>query len=184
MGDAIVRYEPRVERFLAAVAKEAPEGSAEEHFFELVESGRNLKWLARHFGCDVTAIQAWLNTDRQRLRGRLREARKASAEIVVEDAEEILDKLTEHREVEVVTRSGEVVTVMQPPSSSEVQAATSRANFKKWLAGVYDEQFADRPAQVNVGVSFGSAFLEALRAEGHRRDAEAQVVDAEIVEDE
>lgn len=184
MGNELpVVYEPRVAALITKLEADAP-GRFEDHFFELVEGGDNLTAIARRYEVPVTTIQAWLNTDRQRLRGRLREARKAAAEIEAEKGQEILDELVQLREREVVTKDGDIVKVLQPASSAEVQAATSRANFRKWLAGVYDrETYGERPTQVNVGVSFGSAFLDALRAEGHKREV-GEVIEAEVVSED
>jgi predicted transcriptional regulator len=136
----------------------------EDGFFALVAEGKPLAQIAKVMGVSLPAVHRWLDTDRVPLRGRLRDAKRDSAEVHAEKAGEILDEL-----------EGKAVT------SAEVQLANSRSKYRQWLAGVYDrETFGDQKSQVNVQFNIGSLMLEALQVAG-RRDEIAPVVEAELL---
>lgn len=152
---------------LAAAAERAeadgldgPEGAILAAVEELGALGK----VAHRFGVSRAAVQAWIRTDPERLRPLIAEARLGAGDGAAEEAGEILDVLAKQSEL----------------TTAEVSLANSRANHRKWLAGVWNEMYRDRRgAEVKVEVDVRLLHLEALRAEGVRRNP---VVVATVVE--
>ena len=101
-------------------------------------------------------------------------ARTLSADAMADDALEILDMLQS-----------------QPLlSNAEVSLATSRANFRKWLASVRNRaEYGEREkAGVSLNVSIRQLHLDALRAGGRPpvrmlETGDAEIREAEVVEE-
>jgi hypothetical protein len=84
-------------------------------------------------------------------RSRLKEARKAGAVALVDEALEIADE----------ARPGGARPVTNAAEATATRLAT---DVRLRLAGMFDrDSFGDRPAQVGVQLSFGQQYLEALR---------------------
>lgn len=164
-----------MDALLAAAAVKAEElglESAEAAILQAVEELGALGKVSRRFGCSRAAVQAWIRTDPERLRPLIKEARRQAADIAAEEAGDVLDDLP------------------LEPTSPQVQAANSKSNYKRWLAGVWSEDYRDQKAGVQVNVDIGQLHLEALRSEGVRRVAVTvpagpeAVEEAELVEDD
>lgn len=155
----------RVQALMDAAAQRAEQdglADAEEAILAAIAELGALGKVAHRFGVSRAAVQAWIRTDRDRLRPLVEEARRDAGEVRAETAVEHFDDLPED------------------PSTAQVQVAKERSGYDRWLAGVWNEQYRDqRGAQVNVNLNVGQLHLDALRAEGQRR---APVVDVQVDE--
>ena len=79
-----------------------------------------------------------------------REAMRLSGHAHAEDAGDILDDLKD--------------TI---PSAPEVNLARSRSNYRTWLAGKRNDQYAEKQANVQIALNVGELHLDALRKRGH-----------------
>lgn len=126
--------------------------------------------VARRFGVTRAAVQAWIRTDPGRIRPLIQEARRQAADLLAEEAGEVLENAAQVIE-----------GVRMPLSSADVSLANSKSNYLRWLAGIYDEQYRDKKgAGVNVQVTVGQLHLDALKAHGVRR---APVVEVSVEAD-
>lgn len=132
------------------LAKHIEANGGEEWVFNFVAEGLSMKKVAERIGASSRGmLYLWIDMDRDRRRRLLQEARERSADAHAEDGLEILDGL----EAEMAV------------TSAEVQRANSRANYRKWLAGVRNrEAYGEPKAGVDVNVNIGSLHLDALRA--------------------
>lgn len=121
-----------------------------EYIATLVADGYTMSRIGKVFGVSRQLIYHWINEDERR-REKFDAAREASADAMVEDALDELD------------------TPLPPGAgSAEVNIRNSRANFRKWLAGVRNEKYRpeSQKGDVNVQVSLGVQHLEALMQKG------------------
>ena len=66
-------------------------------------------------------------------------------------------------------------------SNAEVSAATSRANFRRWLATVRNREEYGQNAGVNVNLTINQLHLDALRKVGHMPVPD-EIPEAEVVD--
>jgi hypothetical protein len=156
----------RVQALLEAAGREAEAqglATGEEAILVAVAELGALGKVARRFGVTRGAVQAWIRTDPERIRPLIAEARRQAADLLAEEAGDVLNG------------------VQADPTSAQVSLANSKSNYMRWLAGVYDEQYRDRKGgDVSVKVTVGQLHLEALQAHGVRR---APVVEVSVEED-
>jgi hypothetical protein len=56
------------------------------------------------------------------------------------------------------------------PTSAEVSLARSRSEYKRWLGGKLNDEYSDKPGDINIAVvSADDAFAAALKKHGQRR---------------
>ncbi len=120
-----------------------------------VASGDTVKAIASDYGVGYDTLRRWLNASEERKTAYL-EAKRDSADALVEEAGEILDKAN-------------------TDSAPQVTKAVKRAEHKRWLAGKRDrEQYGEDKtgAQVNVNLDLAGLHLDALKAAGSMADHE------------
>ncbi len=110
---------------------------------ERIENGETVTQIARSFNVSRSFFARLLHEDRDRHEA-VREARKAAADALVEEAMEIVDNAN--------------------PVRDELQKAKLRADLRVWLASKFNrEQYSDKQ-RAPVEVSIGELHLAALRA--------------------
>lgn len=115
----------------------------------LIADGYTMKRIGQRFGVSRQLIYHYINEDEERRR-RFDEARAASADTLIDDTLEDLE-------------------APLPPGagSAEVALRNSRANFKKWLAGIRNDLYSPKTGEgVNVNVNLGTQHLDALMKRG------------------
>jgi hypothetical protein len=140
----------------------------EDAFYDLVAQAESLDKIAERARVTTPAIHEWLNEDRDRRRGRLRDARRDSADVLAEMALDPLVKLQDDPDL----------------TAPRVGAATSLSNFYKWMAGVRDRETygEQKGAAVSLNMDFGSLFVQALAAsQGPAVQQLGPVVEAELL---
>ena len=153
--------------FLQQISKSIESLGGDEWFFGRIINGDTMAAIAETVGCSRSFLYQWLDLKRDERRAALAEARKLSADALVEDGGKLLDRL-----------AGTHAT------SSEVSLAISRAN-RQWRASRFNRELYGEPrAGVEVNVSIGTLHLDALRARGAMKVLEREdVVEAELLED-
>jgi hypothetical protein len=137
---------------LRAFAKHVEENGGDDFVFDRIREGLSMAEVARACGASSRGLlYVWINQDKEVRRRKLREARSEGADIIAEEAGEILDTLA---------TSGGVVT------SVDVQLGTARARYRQWLAGVRNREEYGDASPVAVTVNVANLHLDALRAHG------------------
>jgi transposase-like protein len=134
--------------------------------FDRIGSGEAVKRIAEDYGVGYETLRRWINKSDER-RKAYEQAKRDSADALVEEAGEILDNAP-------------------TDSAPQVTKAVKRADHKRWLAGKRDrEQYGDdKGAQVNVNLDLGALHLDALRAAGRMPEPEEiPTADVEILTD-
>lgn len=134
-----------------------------------VADGESVSAIMRDFdGVSRSMFYLWVRKDPER-RAAWEAAKESSSHALVDQAMEIVDE-----------------PALLP---ADVSRNKNRVDFRKWLAGKRNQQeYGDAPAEINVGLTLGESFLEALKAKGSMRRLEAEPVTpallpAEIVDD-
>ena len=154
--------------FLQQISKSIESLGGDEWFFGRIINGDSMASIAETVGCSRPFLYQWLNLKRNERRAALAEARRLSADTLVEDGLELLDRL-----------AGTHAT------SSEVSLAIARAKYRQWRASRYNRELYGEPRSgVDVNISIGQLHLDALRVRGAMKVLEREdVVEAELVED-
>ena len=139
--------------------------SGEDGFLERVADGETIKSIMSDFGYSRGMFYTWVKSGGEKRQEKFMVARTLSADAMVDDGLAILDALQD-------------LTML---SNAEVSAATSRANYRRWLATVRNREEYGEKAGVNVNLTINQLHLDALRRAGHMPVAgnlpEAEVVD-------
>lgn len=131
--------------------------------FDRIAGGEYLTAIAEDWNVSVQLLRKWIRLDDERV-VEYEVAKRMSADALVEDAGKILD------DAETI-------------SSQHIAKATSRANFKKWLAAKRDrEQYGEDVASLNLNLDLGGIHLDALRA--HSSAVEIPLADVELLDHE
>ena len=138
---------------LAKLERDVEAAGGDEAVFARIEAGERVGAIMRSYGLSRGMFYRWVKVGGDARRARYQEARRYSADALAEDGREILDRLAKAAKTRDV-------------SNAEVSLANSRANYRKYLASVYDrEQYGERPGvQVNIGIR--DLHLDALRTLG------------------
>lgn len=158
-------------RILSDVTKQ---GGA-EYLFEYFSSGGTMAQLASHYECSRGYVSRSLNSVPE-YSAVINKARQEAADALVEQGLEMVDALD------------------GGSSTSEIAATREKVNWRKFMAGSYNqERYGSRP-QTNVTISVSDMHLDALRkvnadiaqidAEDRQREASAIDVDYKDVTDE
>lgn len=98
-------------------------------------------------------LYQWRNAGGQERREAWKEAMRSRGEQLVEESGEVLDELAG-----------------QMPTSAEVSLARSRSEYKRWLGGKLNDDYSDKPGDVNIAVvNVDNEFAKALKKHGQRR---------------
>ena len=164
---------------LTALSQHIEANGGEDWVFEFVAEGLSMKKVAEAVGASSRGmLYSWIKAGGEERKQKLKAARRESAHNLAEDGVGILDDLAD----------AQLVT------SPEVSLASSRANYRKWLAGVRNrEEYGERSALVEI--SIGDLHLEALARHSAARlpipEAEYEVIDvgrrknlSDVLEDE
>ena len=119
-----------------------------DEVMELVTSGMTIAKIAKKFDTSRATFYVWKNSE-DWIKKRFAEARYMSADALVEDAGEILDDAVKDPNV----------------TTAQANLHKERAGHRKWLAGKFSEDYADRSA-VGINVSIGELHLDALKHGG------------------
>ena len=135
--------QPRLNALVSAIES----AGGDDVIFDRIADGEFLTSVAEDWDVSSQLLRKWIRLDPERVK-RYDAAKHASADALVEDAGEILDKAS-------------------TLSSQHIAKEKSRAEFKKWLATRRDrEQYGDDAAQVNVNLNLGQLHLDTLRHKG------------------
>ncbi len=122
--------------------------------------------IAEEFNCSRSLLYRWLNMESERKEA-WREAKRLSADALVEQAGELLDS------------AEEIVGI----TSAKVSLRRERAAYRRWLASVRNrEEYGESPSSVNVAVSLGDLHMQALLAGGGyaSQKREPELLEAEV----
>ncbi len=118
-----------------------------EWLCEQIADGRSLRDIATDLDCSRWLLQRWVHADPDR-EACYHEAKREGAAAMVEEGKALLDTADEH-------------------STSAIQKARFRADYRKWYAGVLDRMsFGPPDRHTQVQVSIGQLHLDALKAHG------------------
>jgi hypothetical protein len=124
-----------------------------------VAAGESVSAIMRDFaGISRSQFYFWIKMNPER-QDAWAAAKEASSHALVDAALEIVDE--------------DVVT------PADVSRNKNRVDFRKWLAGKRNRpEYGDQPMEVNVGLSLGEGFLQALKERGSMRMLRAEPVEA------
>jgi len=112
--------------------------------FDQIASGMTMTKLAEHYGCTRSYVSRALNANEEYKRA-LEQARAEAADALVEEGLHMVDQLN------------------GSSSSNEIAATREKVNWRKFMAGSYNQnKYGTRP-QTNVTLSIGDLHLDALR---------------------
>ena len=112
--------------------------------FDQIASGMTMTKLAEHYGCTRSYVSRALNANEEYKRA-LEQARAEAADALVEEGLHMVDQLD------------------GSSSSNEIAATREKVNWRKFMAGSYNQnKYGTRP-QTNVTLSIGDLHLDALR---------------------
>ena len=124
--------------------------------FDQIASGMTMTKLAEHYGCTRSYVSRALNANEEYKRA-LEQARAEAADALVEEGLHMVDQLD------------------GSSSSNEIAATREKVNWRKFMAGSYNQnKYGTRP-QTNVTLSIGDLHLDALR----KVNAELRAIEAE-----
>ena len=146
-----------------------------DYLFEYIASGKTVAQLAEHYECSRGYISRSLNAVPE-YAAVMHKARQEAADALVEEGKEMVDAL-----------GGQ-------SSTQEIAATREKVQWRKFMAGSYNqERYGNRP-QTNVTISVSDMHLDALRkvnsdiaqidAEDRQREAHAIDADYEDVTNE
>ena len=112
--------------------------------FDQIASGMTMTKLAEHYGCTRSYVSRALNANEEYKRA-LEQARAEAADALVEEGLHMVDQLD------------------GSSTSNEIAATREKVNWRKFMAGSYNQnKYGTRP-QTNVTLSIGDLHLDALR---------------------
>lgn len=112
--------------------------------FDQIASGMTMTKLAEHYGCTRSYVSRALNANEEYKRA-LEKARAEAADALVEEGLHMVDQLD------------------GSSTSNEIAATREKVNWRKFMAGSYNQnKYGTRP-QTNVTLSIGDLHLDALR---------------------
>lgn len=115
-----------------------------DYLFEQIASGKTMTQLAKQYGCNRQYFSTSINTIPDYAKALVR-ARQEAADALVEQGLEMVDDLD------------------GSSSNSEISATREKVQWRKFMAGSYNqERYGNRP-QTNVNISIGDMHLDALR---------------------
>ena len=124
--------------------------------------------LPKHGTISRPLLYLWRNAGGTDRREAWKHAMESRGELLVEEAGEVLDKLADGT----------------MPTSSEVALARARSEYKWKLGAKLNDDYADKPPEVNIAVITGpEAFHAALAKHGKRQALPIPTADYEIVEE-
>lgn len=137
---------------LNALEAEIARQGGDDVIFDRIAAGESIKTIMADYGMARTSFYRWRDNGGEERAKAYEAAKEMSADLLVEQAGEILDDLTQE-------------TFLAPAS---VSLAKERASHRRWLAGVRKAEYGEKPPQtnVNLNLSDGRAFLEALKETG------------------
>ena len=150
------------------ILNEIQEKGGADYLFEEVASGKTITELAKEYGCNRQYLSTTINNVPEYSQA-LSKARQEAADALVEQGLTMVDELD------------------GGSSSSEIAATREKVQWRKFMAGSYNqERYGNRP-QTNVNISLGDMHLDALRkvnsdlAAIHKedREREAKTIDAD-----
>lgn len=149
---------------------EALDAAGEDEVLALIEDGIAVRKIAWHFGVGRSTVYNWINAGGEPRRKRLEEARKRSAEALVDRAEEVLE---------------DKASVETPQHAA---MARELAKTLLWKAAKLDRAtWGEQQQQVNVNLDFGQLHLAALQRAGNMSQQAlppTEPMPAEVVEDD
>jgi hypothetical protein len=132
---------------LRAFSKKVDAAGGEDMIFERVAGGETIRSIMSDFGVSRGMFYLWMKEGDDARKEKYDVARRLSADALVEQGLDILDGL-----------EGEEL------SSADVGAASARANYRKWLAGVRNrDEYGDAQAAINVNLNVGQMHIDAMR---------------------
>lgn len=146
--------------------------TGEADVFTRVADGDTMAAIAADHGITRQTVYAWIKAGGPERQAAFDAARRVSAEVAVEEAQQILD------DAENVD------------TAAKASIARARSDFRRWLASVRDRStYGEKGVQVNVGINLGALHLDALRARGSASalasESEAgPIIDAELIEED
>ena len=112
--------------------------------FDQIASGMTMTKLAEHYGCTRSYVSRALNANEEYKRA-LEQARAEAADALVEEGLHMVDQLDGNS------------------TSNEIAATREKVNWRKFMAGSYNQnKYGTRP-QTNVTLSIGDLHLDARR---------------------
>ena len=150
------------------ILNEIQEKGGADYLFEEIASGKTITELAKEYGCNRQYLSTTINNVPEYSQA-LSKARQEAADALVEQGLTMVDELD------------------GGSSSSEIAATREKVQWRKFMAGSYNqERYGNRP-QTNVTISVGDMHLDALRkvnsdlAAIHKedREREAKTIDAD-----
>lgn len=146
----------------------AVEAEGDEAVFKHIAAGKTMNEVGAVFGLDRDTIYKWIHEGGEEREAAWKAAKRRSADALAEEGMKILD------EAEEVT------------NSAQATVARSRAEYRKWLAGVRNRDDygpAAGPA-VTLNLGIGELHLDALRQRGAMALGEgSEVLEAEVVDE-
>ena len=150
------------------ILNEIQEKGGADYLFEEIASGNTITKLAKDFGCNRQYLSTTINNIPEYSQA-LSKARQEAADALVEQGLTMVDELD------------------GGSSSSEIAATREKVQWRKFMAGSYNqERYGNRP-QTNVTISVGDMHLDALRKvnsdlaaiDREDREREAKTIDAD-----
>jgi hypothetical protein len=115
-----------------------------DYLFEEIASGKTMTQLAKDYGCNRQYFSTSINTIPEYANA-LAKARQEAADALVEQGLDMVDDLD------------------GGSTNSEIAATREKVQWRKFMAGSYNqERYGNRP-QTNVNISIGDMHLDALR---------------------
>lgn len=128
-----------------------------------IATGEKIRLIAKDYDCSDRQIYYWRDQNEDR-KAAWKAARKIAAHRMAEDAIEILDE-------------------GKPLTSAEATMLKSRAEYRKWLAEMWNkEDYGAGKQTVDVNLNFGDLHLRELQAGGTRPppQIESEIPEAEV----
>ena len=150
------------------ILNEIQEKGGADYLFEEIASGKTITELAKEYGCNRQYLSTTINNVPEYSQA-LSKARQEAADALVEQGLTMVDELD------------------GGSSSSEIAATREKVQWRKFMAGSYNqERYGNRP-QTNVTISVGDMHLDALRKvnsdlaaiDREDREREAKTIDAD-----
>ena len=120
-----------------------------DDILEAIAKGDMIQTIANRYRVSRRTFYLWTNQD-PKTKAAFREARRQSADSLVEQAGKILDKSAKDANM----------------TTAQAGLNRERANHRRWLAGKFSEDYSEGRPSVEVNISLGQLHLDALRAGG------------------
>jgi AcrR family transcriptional regulator len=138
------------------------EGIEDKIFERIAEGAESMRVIAASLGVSRGMLYSWIKAGGEERRMKFEVAREISAHGLAEDGLDILDNTI-------------------AATTQDVQIATQRANYRRWLAGVRNrEDYGERAQSPLINVNLGSLHVDALRHGQRQGNATPLVEGADV----